>query len=926
MYNIYTRQVIQISSLSVYEGNIPIDEVRRTHNRILTKVASIRKNDTALSRGIPPHPSSTAGTAPLRPQARAVNQQRIPARPQANAANQQRIPARPQANVVNQQRIPARPQANAVNQQRIPARPQANVANQQRIPARPQAGAVNQQRIPARPQMRTVAGTGAVKQMPADKYDKAHNPFSSGIDHRKEPKGIWDDILIRQSANGTGYGRIPEFSTDIDNIIELEPLDDPPPRIRDVSIGSDKIILSGSGPIVESISSKEDLKQLKKSAKQRTTTAVKKRKPEIRTDTAGDTGDSQKIEEAAAADTGQTVTTIPPKIRFSISVKLVTIVAILLLLSLGAITALVSILVSADVKLTAEDNNFSINRRTSEAVQTGLHGINSAVTVFFYDIESIRYNISSNTQDVEDAAARYFFEQNDQITAMLTDDGSYFVNETFFKEKGGDRNMPKSWSTTAGADIKEAAFGVILLRNATPFFGAPTIVMRMPVNNSMVEVFFSSETLNLLLGGGNNISYLLNEEGDVLLHPNIDVLLGGLNFSNIPFVKNILENSNSRIQNVYTDENGNEYFGAVQRLNIGSTVLLTIIRASVVFGGIVETTTRNIILSIVVLIMSIVFIVLFSQTISRPIQSLTNAVTKMEEGDYNLNLTYNSNDELGVLTQNFIGMGNSLENFEKFTNKAIVKLAKQGKLSRSGVNKKATICFALIRDFHEIADGLDAVSIVDFVNEYLRFMVPCVAENGGNVDKFLTQGGVIIMALWGTPETAGSSEKDALNCICAALSMRAALCCLNKNRIRKFGNQMPLIKLGCGINTGDVVAGQIGSEKRMEYTVIGDAVNLAARIEGPNDLFDTDILISEETYRYVSDYLITKEMQSIEVKGKEKPLRIYSVINIRDPMITSSMLERLQKLPGIDIDICKQCIGPDGPRSLEEVRSRWRAK
>jgi adenylate cyclase len=399
--------------------------------------------------------------------------------------------------------------------------------------------------------------------------------------------------------------------------------------------------------------------------------------------------------------------------------------------------------------------------------------------------------------------------------------------------------------------------------------------------------------------------------------------LSGANYRQIPFVKNILDNSSSNMQTIYTDENGDEYFGAVQHLNIGSAKLITIIRTSVVFGGIMETTVRNIVLSVIVLIVSIIAIILFSRTISKPLRTLTSAAAKIEKGDYDLRLSVKSNDELGLLTDNFIGMGNSLENFEKFTNKTIVRLAKQGRLARTGENKKTTVCFALIRDFNKVSDGLDAGSVVDFVNGYLRLMVPCITMNGGSVDKFLTQDGVVIMALWGTPETAGSAEEDALNCIRASLSMRAALRCFNKMRRQKFGSHIPLVKLGCGINTGEVVAGQMGSDERMEYTVIGDAVNLASRIEGPNDLFDTDILISEETYNSVGGHLLTKEMRSISVKGKEKPLRIFAVVNMRSVALAKSMLEDLKKIDGLDIDICKKSIGREGPRSMNEVRRSW---
>jgi len=108
--------------------------------------------------------------------------------------------------------------------------------------------------------------------------------------------------------------------------------------------------------------------------------------------------------------------------------------------------------------------------------------------------------------------------------------------------------------------------------------------------------------------------------------------------------------------------------------------------------------------------------------------------------------------------------------------------------------------------------------------------------------------------------------------------MRKALYYMNKDR--KPGDRGdPPIFIGCGINTGIVTAGQIGSDLRMEYTVIGDPVNLASRIESLNKPLGTDILISEDTWNLINDQFITEEMPSVTVKGKENPIRLFAVIN-----------------------------------------------
>jgi adenylate cyclase len=334
------------------------------------------------------------------------------------------------------------------------------------------------------------------------------------------------------------------------------------------------------------------------------------------------------------------------------------------------------------------------------------------------------------------------------------------------------------------------------------------------------------------------------------------------------------------------------WFSDSTRIPGSNAEVITRVPSDVVFEGINASTMRSIYLTITVLSLSVLFIWFFSKTISRPLKDLRAAAEQIETGDYKIEITNTSRDETGVLTQSFLSMSQALENFERFTNRAVVNLARRGKLSLGGTSKNAVICFSLIRDFDTISEKLNAQGLVKFINGYMRRMVPCITKTGGIVDKFLTQGGVVIMALWGTVDSEKSQAQNAIDCIKSVLLMRSALRKLNREL-----TGFPLIKMGCGINAGEVVSGQMGSEQRMEFTVIGDAVNLASRIEGPNDLFDTDILITENVYNLIGQNLLTEEMPSLTVKGKEKPLRIFTVLNVRDM---------------------------EGPRTLAEVREQWK--
>ncbi|MDR1895062.1 MAG: HAMP domain-containing protein, partial [Spirochaetales bacterium] len=363
------------------------------------------------------------------------------------------------------------------------------------------------------------------------------------------------------------------------------------------------------------------------------------------------------------------------------------------------------------------------------------------------------------------------------------------------------------------------------------------------------------------------------------------------------------------LQTLDIDEEGRERFAAFQRLSPADAIIVTAVESRLVYRGIVAATLSIILISFVVTTLSIFFMVLYSRTISLPIKALAGAAAAVQQGDYLIGLKVKARDEIGALTESFIAMGRGLVNFERFTNKQIVALARKGSLSRTGENRRVTICFAMIREFEKIAKGMSPAGVVRFVNRFLARIVPCVTKTGGLVDKFLTESGLVVMAVWGlfsqgevSPESDTPAEPDtpaeagtqsAFNCLRSALLMRGALRKLNRKRLARG---YPLVKMGCGINSGEVVAGQMGSDERMEWTVIGDAVNLASRIEGPNEVFDTDILITGDTYNLVGDRLITEEMPGLEVKGKSGTLRVFSVVNFKNHY---------------------------GPTTMEEVRLSW---
>lgn len=583
---------------------------------------------------------------------------------------------------------------------------------------------------------------------------------------------------------------------------------------------------------------------------------------------------------------------------FSVGLKLNLTVSLILIMFLLGVTYIAAYFFKNDSITRIQETVSDKSRVLSLKVQEDLHGIESEAKLLGLTFSFADSFVSRKERNPAPSVyRRQLLEQNESIfyvaAVRFLPDGKLSVVESASNEKliRKGYSSPPNFSAVLRSNsifAENAAMPNLLISNVSSIFNAPTLVATMPfvINNdgrvqTALVAFFSMQVfLSGLETYSEYLSYIVNERGEIVAHPDANLLVNRISFAKNEIVKAALTSPIDNTQMSYTNEEGKERVGSFYKIPLGNLTIVSSVDKETALLAVRRLARRNILITLAALFFSIMVIYLFAKTLTSPVKKLVAASKRVVDGEYKLNLKSKSKDEIGVLTNSFVSMAEGLEErekmkeaFGKFVNEQIADMAMKGEIKLGGERKDVTIFFSDIRSFTAISESMQPEQVVEFLNEYMTAMVDCVNETHGIVDKYI---GDAIMAVWGTPISHGNDAENAVN---GALMMRESLRKFNEGR---GGEGKPIIKIGCGINTGPVLAGQIGSSSRMEYTVIGDAVNLASRVEALNKPFGTDVLITSDTYARVKDIFDVEPMKKIKVKGKKDPQQIYAVIARKD--------------------------------------------
>lgn len=278
-----------------------------------------------------------------------------------------------------------------------------------------------------------------------------------------------------------------------------------------------------------------------------------------------------------------------------------------------------------------------------------------------------------------------------------------------------------------------------------------------------------------------------------------------------------------------------------------------------------------------ILLLGALLFMLISQRITRPLRLITKGTLEIKQGNYRHRIDYRNSDEVGQLATAFNVMAGDLQEkelirstFNKYVDPVIVSelLSQPDKLRLGGERKEQTVLFSDIAGFTEFSEKLPAEALINILNDYLSAMTLEISRQHGILDKFI---GDAIMAFW-SPQLCHGNH--ALNACRSALAMQKQL---QRLRPHWLANGAPEINVRIGIATGEMIVGNIGSERARSYTCIGDKVNYSSRLESLNKHYGTQIMIDRKTAAEITGFTI-RELDTVRVKGREAGENIYELI------------------------------------------------
>lgn len=289
-------------------------------------------------------------------------------------------------------------------------------------------------------------------------------------------------------------------------------------------------------------------------------------------------------------------------------------------------------------------------------------------------------------------------------------------------------------------------------------------------------------------------------------------------------------------------------------------------------GHLKGTLVQVALISLAILVLAVVVIVVVARRILRPLAQISSDMARIQRLDIDESVLHSSFFyEIDMIGSSLVSMKHGLKAFSRFVPVTLVKqliVSKTG-AELGGEKRRLTMMFTDIEGFTTISESMQTEALLQHISEYLDNLTTIILGQSGTVDKYI---GDAIMSFWGAPVS--DPEHEAHACRAALLCVRA----LKELNAKWVAEGKPELRTRFGISSGEVSVGNMGSRERMNYTVLGDAVNLASRLEGINKYYGTRIIVGADTYEIVKTRFLMRPVDVVAVKGKAQGVRIYELL------------------------------------------------
>lgn len=594
--------------------------------------------------------------------------------------------------------------------------------------------------------------------------------------------------------------------------------------------------------------------------------------------------------------------------KIPISIKLIVITSLLLIGVTIPVSMKTSTITRTKLIDAQQDNNIELAKAKSREIDHIFNSLKDKITLngrLLLSLKDAEVMMSKQSNNSFDVAQNYNNLKKDIDNNFSLD--SYILGIEAYKfENSNASKINAKYKTKTDANlvynensvkylrtyfpisytkIVEGKGNMILMNSSLKGY-EPVITIGLPLirdaANKITHVVVADISLSVLQktiadNATTSTFFITDANGIALADSDENKVIEKQNFSNqeiVSFAKQSLMVSGMK----YVKVQNKAYYSAFSKTSYGP-IVFSQLDENVILTVIDELNTSIIKIVGYFLSGTLFLIFLFSMTLTYPLEKLTQLIELVSKGNFNVKAAQQVNtflkDEVGELAVAFDQMTEGLKErdkvknlFNKFHGSSITEDLMKKDVSIGGQSKEVIVFFSDIRGFTAFSEKKRPEEVVAMLNEYFAVMVKIINSHGGIVDKFI---GDAIMAVWGVP---ASTSKDANNAVKACLEMRKALAELNEKRMAR--SESP-IQIGMGLHSGTAISGTIGSEERMEYTIIGNTVNTGSRIESSTKAFGADLLVSDTVLEKIGDAFLAEYAGAAEVKGRSEPLKLHKI-------------------------------------------------